>query len=337
MYTLTVPEAAKILQVGVRTIRELIYKGRLDSDWPTKKRGVRLNLESVEAYRYHPKYRTDRKGKFDENFFRDFNPISAYWGGFIYADGGISKHGELRIELSERDAQHLKNFVIRDFGLNDRDIKSSRRVRSGVELGYCHFTIRHLNFLRDLKKFAGIPNKTKYFTEPQILDEFLGDFIRGVFDGDGSITVVQRRKPGISFACHKEFAPWLQSKLPFKSYIIGDKPREGRTELDCVKVVAAGFKNLKSFYNLCYRDYPNLSRKWDKIQRILYEYDNNVEDGLYLNSVKYPGKGRQKFQAGPELSLPCKYCGEIFKSMPFQRRKFCSRHCYSNSKIKKAV
>ena len=53
-----------------------------------------------------------RKYSLNDNFFKELNPTSAYWLGFIAADGCLySKTNCLRIGLNKSDDNHLKKFL----------------------------------------------------------------------------------------------------------------------------------------------------------------------------------------------------------------------------------
>lgn len=121
---------------------------------------------------------------YDLNYFKEINTEEkAYWLGFIYADGCItsdSKH-QLIIELSAKDKCILEKFIKSICG----NIKI-RENKHGVRISVCQ-----KEFTKNLLTKGVIPQKSLKleFPSSEIVPEYLvKHFIRGYFDGDGSIT-----------------------------------------------------------------------------------------------------------------------------------------------------
>lgn len=104
----------------------------------------------------------------------------AYALGLIASDGSLSKDGR-HIVLTSIDIDQLKNFVhclriqssIRAY--KGSDGKTASRVQIGDVL-----------FYKFLQGIGLTPAKSKTIGPLQIPQEFFFDFLRGVFDGDGS-------------------------------------------------------------------------------------------------------------------------------------------------------
>ena len=130
------------------------------------------------------------KNFFDINFFSEYNEKSCYWAGFIMADGCIhTKRKTLCISLSSVDKSHLLKFKndinftgpISDYTGHD--------VRIDKDFYYSKITIGGKWFANDLEKNFNITSKKSFTTTfPDIPKVFIPAFIRGYFDGDGSIT-----------------------------------------------------------------------------------------------------------------------------------------------------
>lgn len=103
----------------------------------------------------------------------------AYILGFITADGSVNKYS-LRIELAIKDKDVLE--FIRD------EISPTKQITTCFknEKEYCCLKIHSKKLIESLNKFNIVPNKTYNirldFNIPQ---EYLGDYLRGLFDGDG--------------------------------------------------------------------------------------------------------------------------------------------------------
>lgn len=111
---------------------------------------------------------------------------SAYWIGFLYADGCIFNN-QIKITLQERDIEHLEKFnTFLEGNLNIRYVKSTKAYTVGFSSKY---------MVERLKSFGIYQNKTFSCVPPTLL-EFNIDFWRGVIDGDGHL--------GISNGCGKD-------------------------------------------------------------------------------------------------------------------------------------
>ena len=128
----------------------------------------------------------------NSNFFESVDtPVKAYWLGFLYADGYIGKEKDkrVRITLKKSDEQHLSKFLSA-IEANNTPIKYSQKKDGDkiFEQAYC--CLRDAKLVEDLNR-AGCVNCKSYtltFPNTDILPEKLqSHFIRGYFDGDGSL------------------------------------------------------------------------------------------------------------------------------------------------------
>lgn len=115
-------------------------------------------------------------------FFHDYNEYSCYWGGFLAADGNVDQKGRIRLTLKHDDINHLEKFkscLGSNHTIGENTTKYNR----------CSFEFTHIEMCEDLKyNFNIIPNKTfKYEMPSSIPSNMLRHYIRGYFDGDGSI------------------------------------------------------------------------------------------------------------------------------------------------------
>ena len=120
------------------------------------------------------------------------NEIDAYLLGFIYADGSITqesnnKHYKLSINLSKKDESHLLKL---NEILNGKIINLSSKIK-GYDKIYESIRLSKfdVSLVETLKKLGVNPNKTYNFGSPQnnVPEHLIHHFIRGIFDGDGTI------------------------------------------------------------------------------------------------------------------------------------------------------
>lgn len=114
--------------------------------------------------------------------FKEYTAESAYWAGFIAADGYISDDNTLQICLNFDDTKQLETF--KNF------TRSSHKITSNTTKYYrSSFGFKNLFIATDLLRNYNItPRKSLTYEFPtQVPEKFLRDFIRGYFDGDGCI------------------------------------------------------------------------------------------------------------------------------------------------------
>lgn len=119
----------------------------------------------------------------NENYFNCINSgDKAYMLGFIYADGSINKN-YLSISLSDKDIEILEYFK----KCLEYNGKIYKRI-SDNGLGYVTLTISSKILTNKLIDLGIIGNKTYLSkTLPKYPKKYEKDFLRGFFDGDGSI------------------------------------------------------------------------------------------------------------------------------------------------------
>ncbi|UUV47012.1 hypothetical protein [Bacillus phage vB_BanS-Thrax5] len=103
----------------------------------------------------------------------------AYWLGFISADGHVSDDG-VTIGLSEVDENHLIKFL--------KHIGSNTKIRRIESTKAVVINVYSKKMVSDLRKLGLYKNKSKTQTFPTIDKSLHRHFIRGVFDGDGTMT-----------------------------------------------------------------------------------------------------------------------------------------------------
>lgn len=122
-----------------------------------------------------------RRLTLDEAAFSEINERSAYWVGFIMADGGINRN-VLKVGLSDVDIAHLRK--LREF------LKAGHTIthRPGLppKNGKASFTVNSDRIVADLARFGVVPNKSH---TARVIGGLEHDrhFWRGVVDGDGSV------------------------------------------------------------------------------------------------------------------------------------------------------
>lgn len=181
----------------------------------------------------------------------------AYWAGFIAADGNVRRDlNKMRIELNIKDIHHLEKF--RENLNGNMPIRECERYKNHS----CYIEVNSVQICKDLNKIGITPNKslTLDIDFSQIPNELIHHFIRGYFDGDGSIShTVQDGiiRWQVSFIGTETFLNKVQFYLNKRHQLstAGSSFRFGFTK----------FNDVKDITNYMYKDATvYLDRKYEK-------------------------------------------------------------------------
>lgn len=145
----------------------------------------------------------------DCKFFDEWSPEMAYVFGYWFADGYMSS-SRYRIGIASKDLDHLKmiKYIIGPEG----------RIR---KRNISEIIIDSKYAWKSLEKLGGIPRKSKNAKMPNIPKEYLNHFIRGLFDGDGTVVLSKTNYPQVGFASGtRSFLDELNHILPIEGNVI---------------------------------------------------------------------------------------------------------------------
>lgn len=130
--------------------------------------------------------RGNRKHFFNKNIFKDIDSAEkAYWLGFITADGYVNEdRGVLSIKLNAKDRTHLEKFIKFIDG-DENMIKTEYHNITGNELN--RVVVNSRTIINDLVKLNIRQCKSSKEQVSPIPKEYIRDYIRGIWDGDGHI------------------------------------------------------------------------------------------------------------------------------------------------------
>ena len=225
-----------------------------------------------------------RKHFFNENYFESIDSEDkAYWLGFIAADGSIIKSSEynsyrLQIALAHVDSKHLNMFLEH---INANDIKVKIMNPSGFTDGLkCKETARIIlnsyKLCNDLSKLNIHQNKTYDIEMPNISDDMITHYLRGLFDGDGSYyyhydTKYNRYRYSFEFvSASKIMAYQVQEYLLSKNINTNIYVRKSTSsDNDVYRLMTGSKKEMLKIIYLLYSDaHIYLDRKYNKINEI---------------------------------------------------------------------
>lgn len=136
-----------------------------------------------------------------EDAFSYLDEYSCYWAGFLAADGNVDSKRRVRLMLKYDDIGHLEKF--KEF------LGSTHTIASNTDkYNRCSFEFTNIKIWEDLRdNFFIIPNKTDKLPFPNHLDQSsMQHYIRGYFDGDGSICESFSNKNSITATLYATFA-----------------------------------------------------------------------------------------------------------------------------------
>ncbi len=180
-----------------------------------KKAGV-----TVMSNNYRYQYNT-------ELFKQINNEASAYWLGFLYADGYLQTRPRIELCLAELDLAHLvkfKNLVCNKLPIEKRKITLKAKKFTAYRV-----TVFSKEIYIDLLNLGLHTRKSLTLTFPttdQVPKALIKHFIRGYIDGDGSISV---RNNGRSV--HLSIAGTFEMLSAMQEYFSNEIPGYIKTKL----------------------------------------------------------------------------------------------------------
>lgn len=243
--------------------------------WGYSQKAVETLLKKADITKrtYTESKQITRLYQLDDNFFKVQSHNMAYILGFIAADGCVAqKENSISIQLQKKDEQLLQDIKV--------EVKSNRPLdyyltKTGNET--VKFQVWSAEWKKDLAIYNIVPHKTLTLLPPTFLNsQFFIDYIRGYFDGDGSISYhtdnIKHCSWEIIGASYKEIK-WIWEVLANQYGIInniGVASFYTENNLKMYKIGYYGIENIKKLYATLY--YDNclcLKRKKEKFETIL--------------------------------------------------------------------
>lgn len=244
--------------------------------------------------------------KFRVDFFKKWSDEMAYVLGFLYADG----------DMIDADSSSRSQYI--KFSNKDREIiekiRSVLRAEHPIHSRPPHMVLHKNGFYRsselfflrigsrrmfaDLIELGLSPNKSKIMRFPAVPSKYLNHFIRGYFDGDGTIYIESRRNAGKKMSIKRartSFSSGSESFLKTLSNILAEAINVRRAKIykgtrdfqivysirESVKIFKFMYKNSRSLL---------LKRKFDNFKRffnIRIGWSNKEITKILNESTKY--------------------------------------------------
>lgn len=220
---------------------------------------------------YYPDIKVCGKANFNEHIFDSIDTEEkAYWLGFIYADGTISSSPlrkeegakvqyQFELSLSSKDYNHLLKFA--EFLCYDKEKVYCDEIR-------CRLSVYSKHLWNVLNCNGCTPQKslTLRFPKKELFDNIflVKHFIRGYFDGDGSITYTNEEHiiPKFHLLGTSQFLEEIKTYLNIKDINLNILHPEKQSITKYIQVTG---KRALSLLDILYKDSTiYLDRKYNK-------------------------------------------------------------------------
>lgn len=221
-----------------------------------------------------------RQCTLNENYFQELDSKDkAYFLGFIYADGFITKpsRGQNILGLTLAEIEPIDKF--KKYIQTNKKVGYYKKTSSYSNKSYEYkLALNSDKLVSDIEKLGVIERKTLTLTFPNLREDLIPHFIRGYFDGDGSVFLHKDSREeysyneylGINICGTKEFLIALTKHLPFleEGQCIY---KEERKETNCWNLKMASNIRSLELYHYMYKDCNDLylSRKREKFENFI--------------------------------------------------------------------
>ena len=283
---------------------------------------------------------------YDKNYFEKIDTSDkAYWLGFLYADGCINElHNKnkkptlnLELTLCKSDENHLNK--LKNCLMSDVPIKYRKTKFNDKEYDSCRITINCTKLCRDLIRLKCIPNKTydiKFPTFDIVPHEYMRDFIRGYFDGDGCIYINEKR-------IQINFTGMFDMLKGISDFLISEKilrvlPKIYKDKRsNAQQMYIYGKDSIKEILDYLYKNCNiYLDRKYQKYIEYYKDYKESNKRGVYFSKknnayIVTISINNKKKRIGQYKTLD--EAIEARKDAEIEKMKILNAHIFSNEYV----
>jgi intein/homing endonuclease len=244
----------------------------------------------------------------NEQYFRqNIDERQAYLLGLILSDGHLNyKRGRFQYTCRKDDIE-LIEFI-------KKTLKSTHPIK--IKKNYAHYSISNIKLVQYLINNFNLPHSNKSINNllipKNIPANMISHFLRGVFDGDGSIWYGDTYRAG--YTGGEIFLKEIQSILAKDGINSDFKYRYSKNNKNSCQITINGTFNVNKFKNLLYNDATFfLKRKKEK-----FDLCTNRADRLKNYYFKYNGmeeKIKQLYLDGNTQSKIAKQLGLVYSSV----------------------
>jgi len=188
-----------------------------------------VSFQDWMGYQY-TKGDENRKYNVNENFFKKWSHDMAYVLGFWFADGYLTGDSIKKKRYICGISQMERYILVEISEIMESTFPIHEEKKENGKTSYRVF-LESKRLVEDLIKLGGKYRKSLDMRFPKIPSRFLPDFIRGLWDGDGSVFVSSSGRATASFTCGSkrfvdEFLLILRKHVIITPNVTRDKRRE---------------------------------------------------------------------------------------------------------------
>lgn len=222
----------------------------------------KLNISKREGGSYRRDY--------NQHFFDVIdNEEKAYWLGFLYADGCVQekKTGQKLISLAVKDKEVIDKFI--------KSIDGEFTTKTYKDVHTVHLTSSIM--YNSLLKLGCIPRKSLVLKFPILSDDLIKHFIRGYFDGDGTVFISYPKNKNKTNTVYKTIVVGICGTKEFlegcsKALDINLPKKDKRTDTNVWYLSFSGTNKVSKFYKSIYSNATiYLERKKNKFDKYFKE------------------------------------------------------------------
>lgn len=211
-----------------------------------------------------------RRRSWNENFFSVIDTEEkAYWLGFLYADGCVhdKSNGQKLISLAVKDKEVIEKFI--------KALEGDFEVKQYNDVYGIYLTSKIM--FNDLSKLGCVPRKSLILTFPIINKKLIHHFIRGYFDGDGTVFICNPKNKNKTATIYKSIGIGICGTFELLNILVQHAPinfpkKDKRKEGNIWYSSISGSKRAAAFYNYLYQDATVwLNRKKNKFENYFKE------------------------------------------------------------------
>jgi hypothetical protein len=239
-----------------KQILNLSYSNKEHLEKLLKKRSKQALYKMAFKLNIKRKFRK-RLHKVNEHFFDKWTSSSAYVLGWLYSDGNVTQ--DKRTFRFHQNKKDLEVFI-----KIKKLMKSNHKIK--ISGNYLSFVVHSTKMCKRLIKLGCMPRKAKKIRFPKnIPANYTNHFVRGYFDGDGSISFNKPNTIRIRFIGNERFMKALKKEIYVQIGLKG-KTKEALKPLWKIDFYGDNARNIcKWMYKNSKGNY--LKRKHDRYER----------------------------------------------------------------------
>lgn len=233
------------------------------------------------------KYSNSNQVFTDENFFNQWSHELAYFLGWMATDGNIAETTN-SIRITSTDVEHLESiFSLFSYGwttsMRNWDKEKHPNFNPAGTI-----SITREDIMNKIIDYGIQPNKTFDLKMPYIPNEYMRDFIRGVFEGDGCISFKNEISGAITFSSgSKVFLDELGNAISRQT---GLKKYTGQNSDGTYRLVYSSIRGIKELFRYMYEGVPSELILDRKFNRFIELFESRKVAGLDEDNDEHTGE-----------------------------------------------